>query len=245
VRWAALALVALTLTGCETTQEKAAKLEKIAKLQELQAAKRGVTKQRGLSITRLSTKVKVTAASLVHSSEGAAAVVTLRNSSASPLRNIPIAITVKDATGSPVYTNSTPGLSPALVAVPLLPAHAQLTWIDDQIQPSGTPVSVSTRVGEGEAVAGAIPRLSITGTHLIEDPTNGLGAEGSVVNHSSVGQQELVVYAVARRAGRIVAAGRAILAQAPAETATRFQIFFIGDPRGAALEVNAPAATDG
>ncbi|MHB8242503.1 MAG: hypothetical protein ACYDHN_10980 [Solirubrobacteraceae bacterium] len=246
MRWVALALAALTLTGCETTQEKAAKLEAIAKRHEREASKNGATAKRGLAIAHQSTKVKVTATALLRSSEGAAAVVTLHNASATPLRNVPIAITIRSAAGTAVYSNDEPGLAAALVSVPQLPAHGQTTWIDDQIQASGAPASVDVKVGEGEALGtGAIPRLSVEGEHVFEDPTNGTGVEGAIVNHSTVSQQELVVYAIARRAGKIVAAGRAIVAQAQAGSSTRFQIFCIGDPRGAKLSVTAPPTTFG
>ncbi len=239
MRRAALALVALTLTGCETTQEKAAKLEKIAELHEREAAKHGAPGKRGLAIVHESTKVRILATSVLHSSEGVAAVVTLRNTSATTMRNVPVAITLTSASGTAVYSNNAPGLSPALVSAPLLPAHGELTWIDDQIPVGGAPTRVRAKVGEGEATSVAIPRLSVQGAHVYEDPTNGPGAEGVLVNHSSISQQELVVYAVARRGAAIVAAGRAILPQAPAGASIRFQVFFIGDPRGGKLEVSA------
>jgi hypothetical protein len=244
VRWAALALAALALTGCETTAERSAKLERAAKQHERHAG--GGLVQRGLSISRQSTKVRVSATTVLHSSEGTAAVVTLRNLSATPLRDVPIEITVKDTRGAAVYTNDVPGLAAALVSVPLLPAHATTTWIDDQILPTGgTPASVTAKVGEGLPATGAIPELSIEGAHLFEDPASGPSAEGSVVNHSPVSQQELVVYALALRAGKIVAAGRAVLPQAPAGASTHFQLYFIGDPRGAQLQLGAPATTLG
>ena len=244
MRWAALALVALALTGCETTADKSAKLERAAKQHERHGG--GGLAQRGLAISRQSTRLRVSAAAVLHSSEGAAAVVTLRNRSATPLRDVPIEITVRDAHGASIYTNDVPGLATALVSVPLLPAHATTTWIDDQIQPTGgTPASVTAKVGEGLPATGAIPKLSIEGAHLFEDPTSGPSAEGSVVNHSPVSQQELVVYALALRAGRIVAAGRAVLPQAPAGAFTHFQVYFIGDPRGAQLQLGAPATTLG
>ncbi len=50
MRRAALVLVALALTGCETTAEKSARLERQAKL-----AANGALAQKGLSITREST----------------------------------------------------------------------------------------------------------------------------------------------------------------------------------------------
>ncbi len=231
MRLAALLVLALTLTGCETTAEKSAKLEKQAKRVTL-------VKQKGLSIAHESTIVKVTGTKVVNSPEGSAVVVSLRNTAPKPLRDVPIAIAVKDASGASVYTNSTPGLSHTLVAVALLPAHGELTWIDDQIQTAGT--AASARVGEGAAVTGALPRLSVEGAHLHEDPASGQTVEGTLTNHSRVAQRELVAYALARRDGKIVAAGRAVLASLPAGSSAPFQIFFIGDPRGAQLEVSAP-----
>jgi hypothetical protein len=184
----------------------------------------------------------VSATAVLHSSEGTAAVVTLHNMTSTTLRDIPILITVRDASGAAIYSNDTPGLASALVAVPLLPAHGTTTWIDDQVQAAGAPASVSTKVGEGEPVTGAIPRLDVEGAHLAQG-TSGIEAEGKLVNSSSVSQRELVLYAIARRAGRIVAAGRALIPQAEAGTSTRFQVFFIGNPIGAQLEVSAPPST--
>jgi hypothetical protein len=240
VRWLALALAAFALAGCETTAEKSAKLELAAKQHE-----RSGPTRRKLSITRLSTKVRTGATVVLHTSEGAAVVVTLHNNSSSTMRDVPLEITVKDAHGASVYTNTAPGLGAELASAPLIPAHGTFSWIDDQVQASGVPASVSAKIGEGAPVTGTIPQLSVEGAHLIEDPTSGPGAEGSIVNHSAVDQQELVVYALARRGSTIVAAGRAVLPSAPANATTRFQLFFIGDPRGSRLEVSVPATTLG
>ena len=122
----------------------------------------------------------------------------------------------------------------------LLPAHATSTWIDDQVQAAGTPASVSAKVGEGQAVTGAIPSIAVAGAHLSEGQV-----EGSVVNRSQVGQRELVVDAIARRAGKIVAAGRAVVPQAEAGSSTHFQAFLIGSAQGAQLDVSAPASIVG
>jgi hypothetical protein len=240
VRLAALALVALALTACESNQERSATLEKAADLHKGQAAARRALAQRALTITHVSTKVKVTATAVVSSREGVAAIVTLRNVSNTSLRDVPIQIAVHNAQGASIYKNDIPGLSATLLSAALVPAGGALTWIDDQVQATGTPVSVSAQVGEGTPVTGTVPALSVTGAHLSEAQ-----AEGNVVNHSAVAQQELVVDAVARRAGRIVAAGRAVIAQDPAGSSTPFQIFFVGDPGGAKLEFSAAGTTAG
>ena len=121
----------------------------------------------------------------------------------------------------------------------LMPGH-QFDWIDDQIQASGTLGALSVRVGASPAAAGKLPQLSVQGMHLAEESASGESAEGTVVNRSAVAQQELVVFAVGRRSGRIVAAGRAVLPNVPSHSSTPFQVFFIGNPKGATLQVSAP-----
>ena len=243
MRAAALALAALALAGslsaCESSQEENAKLEVIYRRKAHEAALLHPF-AKGLSIKRPSTKVRVDATVVVHSSEGTAVAVTLSNHSSTTQRDVPVEITVKDAHGATLYTNTTPGLATALVSMPLLPAHATGTWIDDQVQTSGTPASASAEVGEGTPVSGAIPKLSVQGIHLAEGQL-----EGSVVNRSSVSQRELVVYGIARRGGTIVAAGRAVVPQAEPGTTTHFQTFLIGNAQGAQLEASVPPTTVG
>ncbi len=233
-------LVALTLTGCETTEEKSAKLERAAK-HDVAAT---TPSARGLSIAHQSAVVKVLDTTVVHSSEGTAAVVTLRNTSPRALRDIPLAITVHGAGGSVLYTNAAPGLAPSLVSAPLLAAGGELSWVDDQVQASGAPVSVSAEVGEGAPVAGSVPSIALQGTHQLEEGSGSV-IDGTVVNHSAVAQKELVVYALARRAGRVVAAGRAVVPVLAPASSSSFQIYLIGSAKGAQLQLSAPASTVG
>jgi hypothetical protein len=244
VRRAALVLAALALTGCETSAEKSAKLERVAKHEAAEAKRRRTLAQQGLSITRESTKVTVAATATLHSSEGTAAVVTLRNLTATALRDVPIQVSVKNVGGATIYTNRTSGLAAALLSVPLVPAHGSTTWIDDQVQATGA-TSVSARVGEGEAVSAAIPQIAIERTHLVDNETSGFEAEGVLANHSTVSQRELVVYATASRRGKVVAAGRAVIPEAAAGASTRFQVFFIGSPQAAQLKLSAAPSTFG
>jgi hypothetical protein len=238
VRRAALLLAALALAGCETTAEKSAKLERAAKL----AAAKRPAGERTPTFTRPSRYVRVLGATLLHSSEGAAVAVTLRNDSPHVLKQVPIAIALKDASGRTVFQNDVAGSEPALVTVPSMPARGELTWVDDQL-PKGLGASVSARVGEASAIAGAAPAIAVTGASVGEEASNGLGASGTVSNHSRTMQLHLVVFAMASRGGHIVAAGRAVLPELAAGASAPFHIFFIGDPRGAQLRVSAPPAT--
>ncbi len=237
-----LLLLALTLTGCETTQEKSAKLEREAK-------KHIVVAQKGLSIAQASADVMVVATTVLHSSEGAAVAVTLRNTSTHALRDVPIAISVKDAAGSMLYQNNAPGLEAALTSAPLLGPGEQFTWIDDQVQANsgaagGIPTTATATVGEAPQAPAGAPRMRLSGLHQIEE-AGGAGAEGMVVNDSAVTQHGLVVYGIARQGAAIVAAGRAVLSEVPAHGSTRFQLYFIGSPHGGQLQLSAPATTLG
>jgi hypothetical protein len=52
-----------------------------------------------------------------------------------------------------------------------------------------------------------------------------------------------VVYAIARKGGRIVAAGRAVLPEVGQGASVPFQAYFVGDPKGARIEATAPPST--
>jgi hypothetical protein len=235
---AALLVLALTLTGCETNQERSAQLERQAKLVHRAAA------ETGLVVGRESHYVKVLGTTVLHDENGIAAVVTLRNDSSHPLRDVPIAITLREPGGRTLYRNDIPGLSAPLTHVPLLLPGQSFDWIDDQIPGNGTPGPLSVRVGEAPTTGTQVPGIAMTGVHIAETSSE-VSAEGTVVNRSSIAQQELVVFAVGLRAGKIVAAGRAVLPNAPADSSTLFQVFFIGNPKGASLRVSAPPTTLG
>ncbi len=242
MKLAALVLAALALTACESNQERSAKLEQAAKRHEHEVGRQQALAQRALEITRVSNKIKVTSTAVVHTTQGAAALLTLRNTSGVALRHVPIQINVLDAHGTSVFKNDSAGTSATLVSAALVPAHSAISWIDDQVDASGgVPASVAATVGEGTPASGAVPELRVQGAHLAEAGE----AEGAVANHSHVNQQELVVYAVARKGTTVVAAGRAVLPEAPAGTSTPFQVYFVGNPAGARIDYSAPATSAG
>jgi len=225
-------LAALVLAGCETTAEKSAQLERLAKHR--------VAAQQTLSITKPSVYVKVLDAQVLHDSSGTAAVLTLDNSSPKALSNVPIAITVHGSHSNVLFQNNAPGLESALTSVALLEPGAQTIWIDDQVQASETPSSVSAVVGEGSVVSSPIPRLSVSGVASVEGAGGVPAAAGTVHNESAVAQRSLVVYGVARRGGRIVGAGRGILPELAPHQSSKVEIYFSGQTQGAKLEMTAP-----
>jgi len=233
VRWMVLALAALALAGCETTQEKSARLERAA----LGNKSSGPLSSKGLSIAHPSTSIKVQSAVAVHDSEGAAIVVTLRNKGAKAQKEVPLLVRA----GS--YSNNAQGLSPSLVRAALVPAHGQTVWIDDQIQPSEATGAVTATAGEGAPAPAAPPQI-VLGAHRLEtEPGGGTVVHGTVTNRSAISQKELVVYVVASRGGKVGAAGRAVLTSLAAGASSPFEVFLIGRPAGTKLELAAPPTT--
>jgi hypothetical protein len=225
--------MALALCGCESTQERSAALRRTAKHEVLAS--------QGITVSRENPSVKVVASTVVRSSEGTAVVVELRNSSSQALESAPIEITVRDAKGDVLFQNDQPGLEASLTHVSALAAGTEELWVDDQVQLSGVPASASALVGEATKAQGSLPQLSVTGTHAVEE--SGAGAAGTVVNRSQVSQEHLVVYVVARKGSRIVAAGRAILPEVAPGASVPYQAYFVGEPKGARIEASAPATT--
>ena len=233
MRWAALAVACLTLIGCETTQEKSAKLER--------AHRKVAVAPRGLRIAQASQSIRVLSATALSTTEGTAAVVTLANSGSSQ-REVPLLISVKQSGGATV-TNSESGLARSLTSVAYLPAHATVVWVDDQLTLVGRPGAVTATVGEGKPATGILPKITLGG-HRLEKEPSGEVLSGTLSNGSSVAQHELVVYAVATRGGRPVAAGRAVIASVAAGASSDFQIFLIGgSAQGTQLRLSAPPST--
>jgi len=226
--------LALACYGCQTTAQHSAELEKQAKHTKLAL--------RGVSVRRENPSVKVLQSTVVHSGEGAAVVVTLRNTSSDALENAPIEITVRDAKGGVLFENNQPGEDPSLTKVSLLAPGAQTLWVDDQVQASGVPAGASALVGEATRASASVPQMSVSATNMSGEGGEA-GAAGTVANRSKVVQQHLVVYAVARKGGRIVAAGRAVLPEVSPGASAPFQVYFVGDPSGAQIEASAPPTT--
>jgi hypothetical protein len=226
----ALAGVALVSTGCESTQDKSAKI----------SAELGPVKQeKGLKISKQSRDVELVSSTLLSDQNGSAVVVRLRNRSNENLVGVPIAIDVLDAKGKSVYRNDIPGIEPALAAVPFIPAGSEVEWVHDQILATGKPARVEVKVGEGgEPFKGEQPQVSVSEPKLEGDPYSGVLAGGNVENQSGEDLERLLLYAVATRGGAVVAAGRGAIEPFKAKPKPiPYNIYFIGDPKGAEVKV--------
>jgi hypothetical protein len=227
-----VALACLAVVGCESTQTKSARLERAA-----QKAKH----EKGLVITRQATDVKVEETAVLQDANGAATVVELRNESRASLVGLPVSVQVLDQASKPVYANDAPGLDSSLVSVAALPPGGELVWVNDQATLAGTGATVVAKIGAGGKPGPAeLPRIEVTDLKVTDDASGDRSITGVVANRSTVEQKRLVVHVVARKAGKVVAAGRAIVERlAPGKTAT-ISAFPIGDPTGAELSASAP-----
>lgn len=233
-----LAGFALVGTGCESTQDKSAKI----------AAELGpVRQEKGLTIRRESRDVEVVETTLLTDEVGTAVAVELRNASGRDLIDVPIAIDVLDAKGRSVYENAIPGIEPALAAMPFLGAGETAVWVNDQVLAAGRPAKVDVRVGASDAThSGGQPEISVTEPRLEGDPFTGVSAGGEVLNESGEDLARLLLYGVSRQGGEIVAVGRGAIEPLKANgKKAPYSIYFIGDPRGADLTIEEFPALPG
>lgn len=227
-----LAGVAALAAGCQSTQSKSAELA------ENGAA---ASKEQGLKIARASRDVDVTRSLLINDGNGTAAVVELENTSKRTLVDVPIAIDVRKG-GKTVFSNDAPGLEPSLVGVAALKPGQSLAWVNDQVFAPGT--KIATKVGAtSERPPAKLPDVEVGPPRMGGDATSGIAAEGKVTNRSDLLQRKLVIYAVARKGGKVVAAGRGQVERLKPHSDATYQIFFIGNPEGAQVELAAPPTT--
>lgn len=229
---AGLGITLLAGAGCTSTQEKADRL----------AAKgRQAFTERGVRVSKQNPAIRVLDTAVLSDENGSAAVVVLESRARRAQARLPIAIDVRGGGRKTVFRNDAPGLEPSLTGLTVITAGRRSIWVNDQVTAAGTPRDVVARVGlpRGRAPR-KIPVLRVGGVRLAREETTGLYARGAVRNESAVEQRDLVLYGVARRGKRIVAAGRAQVRRVRPRGRESFRMFFIGDPRRAELSISVP-----
>jgi hypothetical protein len=224
----------VTLAACESTESESAKIER-------EAAKSRESEPGALKLGAVNKSVRVSDTTLVSSGGRKAVAVKLTSTATRDQRQLPVLVEVTAAGGKIAYTNQI-GVEPALQHISQLRAHASAWWVDDQVLANQTTRAVRVRVGTGRPQSRrALPLLTASLAHV------GGGGAGSIsgvlVNHSSVAQRKVPVFVVALRGGRVVAAGRALvasLAGRPGASAP-FQVTLVGSPAGAKIELTAVA----
>ena len=226
-------LLAVCAAGCESSQDKSARL-----------AKNGgkAFEAKGLDVKHQNPDVKVTSTTVLQDENGAATVVVLHNAAPTWQVNVPISIDVLGRGKKSVFKNDAPGLEPSLVSAPLIKPKGDFIWVNDQVAATGPTKSVTVKIGRapGRPPSGKPPELLVSPPKLKDDPVSGVEAVGTVTNKSKVDQRQLIVYCVAIRGSKVVAAGRSGIQRLLPGKKKSYHVYFIGNPAGARLSLSAP-----
>jgi hypothetical protein len=223
-------LAASTLTACQSSQDKAKAIQ-----EQAQAAA-----PKPLVISKPSKDVKVTGTTLLHDQNGDAVVVEMKNESNKTLINVPVLVDIRDPKGKTVYKNDTAGLDFALNHVPVLKPGETFDWVNDQVTAQGKSVKATIGDPEGKPPAGQLPEVEVSPPKAGHD-FSGAKVSGEVTDKSKIDQSHLILFAVARQGGRIVAAGRGQIKALKSEARpSPYVIYFIGNPVGADVTIQAP-----
>lgn len=234
-RWPSIALAltvlaGVTLTACQSSQDKAREIQ----------ARAQASAPKPLVIPKPNKDVKVTGTTLLHDQNGDAVVVELKNESNQTLVNLPILVDIRDAKGKTVYENNTAGLDFGLNHIAVLRPGESFDWVNDQVTSQGRSVKVTVGEPEAKAPSSPLPELAVSPPKPGQD-FSGPKVSGTVSDKSKLDQDHLILFAVARRGGRIVAAGRGQIKALKIEAKpANYTIYFIGNPTGAEVSIEAP-----
>jgi hypothetical protein len=222
---ASLLVLAAAVSGCATTQDA----NKRASIN----ADRTLASREPLVLKGAARDVRVVSTSVIDGEDGSAVVVVLRNRGDEPVNDLPIEVGPEG--GDPV--NNRPNVPYFQSHAPAIAPGQETTWVYVSKEPLHADRAFA-RVG-----APASPPLT-TAEHLSELETggssHGSSVHAEVTNDIGIPQYDLDVYAVARRNGRYVAAGRANLEHLGVSKTARLALPLIGDAKGARIQVFAP-----
>jgi hypothetical protein len=229
-----LAALGLTvLTGCTTTQQKAARIQlNNARIRANLTA---------LRLTGTSSTVRVTSIGVLtgRPSRDVAVVVALRNRSPRPVSDLPLLVGVKLPDGHRMDLNAAANLPYFRNHIPAIAPRGELTWVltlTHRLPGRATPFA---RVGSSSPATlttiGALPKLRVATSQPI-------GGEVAVTvqNLSGVTQYQLPVYAVAIRGKRFLAAGQTLVEELDGGAIAHLRLPLVGSPSGAKLSFEAP-----
>lgn len=225
-RWARLLVLlpvlaaGVVLAGCTTTRHEAQRMQ-------LDSARQRAALTR-TRITVANPRVRAAGVQAVAGAGATALIVTVENTRARAVTDLPISVGYLTRTGARVYLNDADDLDYFQAHLPAIGAHGSLRWVYTVARTLPAGARLFALVGRRQA---APARLTETNVKLgvSYDYTAG---SGSVIVHvdnpTSVPQYELQVYAYARTGGRYVAAGARTVTDLGAGTRQRVKLSLIG-----------------
>jgi hypothetical protein len=198
----------VTLAGCATTQDEAARLQ-------LNSARIRAAEQKTV-VHSAGSAVDVSAVSLLSSPGAHTFVVTVHNRQSSAVMDLPISVGVSSRGHRRVDLNahSTQELSYYDAHLPRIAAGSSLTWVfttTAKLPSRAHPFAlVGARPSPAASAGATAPTIAarVTATRHTRD---GALLEVTLRNSSTIPQYQMPIYAVAERGGRFVAAGELIV----------------------------------
>jgi hypothetical protein len=217
--------VGAALSGCATTQDA----NKRASIQ----ADRTLASRNALELKGTDPDVQVVSTTVLNGKDGSAVVAVLRNRGDQPVNDLPIEVGPEG--GDPV--NARPNVPYFQSHAPAIAPGDQATWVYVSKDPLGS--------NRAFVRVGAHPTAPLTTAGQVSELDTGGKVDGSrvkaeVTNDTGVPQYDLDVYAVARKGGRLVAAGRADLEHLGVTNSAHLTLPVIGDAKRARVQIFAP-----
>jgi hypothetical protein len=220
------AVAAALLAGCTTTQQKSARAKVVAN--------RLLAARKPLVVRHANPDVVVVRSVLVRGGRDAAVLVRLRNRSSHVVEDLPINVGLRVPRRRTVWLNRRGGGDYLRTHVAAIPARDDATWILTVGRRAPARARVLARVGVQPA---GEPR-PVSNTPALRASAHGVSRHAvlaDVANRSAIPQYGLGVYAYATRAGRVVAAGRAVVKHLGTGGRESLRIPLVGRPHGAVV----------
>ena len=226
----ALALTALT--GCDSTQQQAARA-RLKAMRFLASTSPTIVRGHGPDVT-------VAGVTLLRGTTGGAIAVRLRSNTAHPLNDLPISVGIVGRAGRRVYLNAAANVDYFKTHLASIGTRGTVTWVYTtarELPASATPFAV---VGARPTVpatrVGALPQIEVAPA---QPPARGSLLRVTVTNASAVPQYQLQVYALGLDRGRYVAAGRTTIGELGTGSSETVALTLLGDPRATSVKLEA------
>lgn len=219
--------LAVAVSGCATTQDA----NKRASIQ----ADRTLASRKPLELRGTDPDVQVVRTAVIDGKDGSAIVVVLRNRGDAPVNDLPIEVGPEG--GQPV--NARANLPYFQSHAPAIAPGHEVTWVyvsKERIGSERAFARVGAPASKPITTAGQVSELEVG-----DSPAQGgSSVRAEVTNDTGIPQYDLDVYAVARKGGRYVAAGRANLEHLGVSKSAHLSLPLIGEAKGTQIQVFAP-----
>jgi len=231
-----MTVLALTvLTGCDSTEQKAAR----ARLN----AMRVIASQSRTVVGRRNPDVRVVGVTLLRGTGGVAITVRLRSTATHPLNDLPVAVGLVVKGGRKVYLNAAANLYYFKTHLASIGAHSSVTWVyttAGQLPASARPfAAVGAKASVPPTTVRVLPRIEVATPGSPIPFSRGSQLRVTVTNPSAVPQYQLQVYALGLERGRYVAAGRATVGHLGTGSSETIALTLLGARRPASVELEA------